>query len=144
MANRGRPHYGTLTRFQKKLLRDEHFTWREIKEFDRAKTPSGKLQERYDLSSDVWVEMIRERRDRVQRIKGAYYRKTGKDISDSLLSREINLFYVQHPKSDPFDWLKKAYAKIHHIDSKTVEKATRRLQGFLGARPYTVKSSFDE
>jgi hypothetical protein len=144
MANRGRPHYGTLTKFQQELLHDEGFSRYEIRQFDQAKGSDGSLQAQYDLSSDVWVEVIAERRDRVQRIKEAYYRKTGKNISDSWLYREINLFYVQHPKSDPFDWLKKAYAKIHHISSKTVAKATRRLQGFLGSRPYTVKSSFDE
>jgi phosphopantetheinyl transferase (holo-ACP synthase) len=143
MANRGRPHYGTLTKFQQELLHDEGFSRYEIAQYDQATKTSGEYEAQFDLSSPVWLEVIAERRERIHRIKEAYYKATGRTISKSWLYRQINLFYVQHPKTDPFDWLKKAYRKIKHISSKTVATATRKLQGFLGARPYTVKAEFD-
>lgn len=138
-----RIHRGTLSSKQEKILFDAGFTDKEIRIFDQAKQPNGEYQPAMDIDNPVWKEAIRERSERVRRIQEEYIKAYGKPLRREWQSRRFNQFYTDKKMSDPFDWLKVAYKRIHHLSGNALKKAVRRLQDFPSARKYIVKESFD-
>jgi hypothetical protein len=138
-----RKHQGTLNQEQMNRLYDAGFSKFEIETFDQAKEKDGTYQKPFNIDSPVWQEVIKKRTERAKRIRDGYYADTSRPLDRRWLSRIINEWYVQHKNADPFDWLKREYRRIKHLTGKKVKKATRKLQGFAGARQYTVKKSFN-
>ena len=133
----------SLKPVDRRTLFDAGFTTYEIKIFHFATDPKGNRLPKVDLSNPVWQEMIRERGVRSQRIKDAYFKTTGNEMSRWKMAREINKFYARHLVADPFDWLKLAYRRIRHLKAEAAKTASSRLSKFPGARGYKVVAQFD-
>jgi hypothetical protein len=132
-------------------LRKAGFTNDEVETFNKAMRPDKVTpQKQINIMDDVWREVIRERKERVARMKSNYADKHhGKQMTDRQISREFNLWYVRRKTRNPFDWIKKAYRRLHQMTRKSLLQAERRTQDAPGNRPYkanrkyTVKANFD-
>lgn len=126
----------TLRYEDRQRLYNDGFTAYEISHYAKARAPDGTRQPPMDIDSPLWQAVRAKRIVRATRIAQDYQKTHGKEISRRYLSRLLNQWYVRHPKADPFDWLKREYRRLKKVTGKKVKKATRRLQGFPGARQY--------
>ncbi len=101
----------TVSSGDKLALRHEYgFTFKEIRDLDRAVDPSGKPQPEIDFSIPEWQEALRNHRQFRDGLQQEYFKShNGEYATTQYLDRVVDQWYRKGRKRTPFDWLNEVY-----------------------------------
>lgn len=124
-----------LTNDEANQLREAGYTDWEIDLFSNAKTPDGKDQPPINLSSEVWIAAMEDRRKWKDDL-------LSKGWTEEQFERNIYDQYNRDPNQSPWDFLKKEYKPPQKPRLRSTLEATARVRNFKNSVNRSLRTKF--